>query len=143
MMSSVRAKKSLAALVTVLLAAVSAWCAYTFAHVAEDIAWDCGGGSCATNDPRSLSLAVALFGTLGACVAGAYAMGLVAPAASIAATSLAFRGGMHDAVAAGAARPESISTPLGFTTVGLVIAGLCLICWVPMFLSDRRLAHFL
>ncbi len=105
------------------------------------MSWDCGGGSCATNDPRSLSMLTAITGTILACLLGALAVGLIGPAITIATVSWGFKQGLHAAVLDGYSDPATLNAPLTLTTIGFVVAGLCLVCWLPMFISNRRLAH--
>lgn len=124
----------------VLFTALAAWCTYSFAHLADAMVWDCGGGSCATNDPRSLSIFGAIAGTILACLTGAAAVGLIGPAITIALVSFCFRSGLHAAVRDGYSVASTLGAPLVLTVVGFVVAGLCLVAWIPMAISNRRFA---
>ncbi|MDR2256343.1 MAG: hypothetical protein LBE25_10150 [Arthrobacter sp.] len=128
-------------LAAILLTVFAAWSAFTFGHLADTMSWDCGGGSCATNDPRSLNILGAIAGTILACLVGALAVGLIGPALTIAAVSWAFRQGLRAAVHDGYSVASTLTAPLTLTTIGFIVSGLCLIGWIPMFISNRRLAR--
>lgn len=98
---NLRQWKILVALISAAVATLGGWCAYSFGHLTDTVSWDCGGGSCATNDLISLFMPAAFMSTLAACVFGAWAMGLIAPALFIAVTSWAFRSGVQAAIADG------------------------------------------
>jgi len=83
----------------------------------------------------------AIAGTILACLLGALAVGLIAPAITIATVSWGFKQGLHAAVVDGYSNPATLNAPLTLTTIGFVVAGLCTICWLPMFISNRRLAQ--
>lgn len=127
-----------AGLAAAILAVLACIGGYVFAVSADRIVWDCGGGSCATNDLRSMGLTVAIIGTIAASVLGMYAVGLLAPAVSIAATAFWFRRGLDDAVAEGYSRAETLGTPMTMTVVAFVVAGLCLLGWVVMTVGNLR-----
>lgn len=120
------------------LIALACWGGYGFAYAADLMEWDCGGGSCATNDPRSLGMLVMLLGTVGAVLLSGFAIGLIGPAISIAAAAFWFRRGLEDAIAAGHTPAASVGVPLTLTTIAFVVAGLCVVGWIWMLVSRAQ-----
>ena len=131
-------RKVLAAVGAIVLVAVATWAAYTFAYTADQMDWDCGGGSCATNDPRSFAMPLALLGTVGAVLLSGYAVGLIGPAITIALPAWFFRMGVLDAVEAGFSPEGSVTAPMVVTTIALIVAAVCAVAWIPMLLGDVR-----
>ncbi|WP_353112633.1 hypothetical protein [Microbacterium sp.] len=130
--------KLIAGIAAAILTVLACIGGYSFALSADLISWDCGGGSCATNDLRSMGLTVAILGAIAASVLGMYAVGLLAPAVALAATAFWFRRGLDDAVAAGNSRAETLGAPMTMTVVVFVVAGLCLVGWIVMSVANLR-----
>lgn len=122
----------------IVLAALACWAGYSFAFAADLMEWDCGGGGCATNDPRSLGMLVALLGTVGAVLLSGFAVGLIGPAVAIAASAFWFRRGIEDAIAAGHTQASTVGTPMTATTIAFIVAGLCVVGWVWMLVGRVR-----
>lgn len=133
-----RYRRPLFLIASILLLALSCWAGYSFAYSADLIEWDCGGGSCATNDARSLGMPVALLGTVGAVLLSGFAVGLLGPAVAIAASAFWFRRGLEDAITAGHTPASSVGTPMTFTIIAFVVAGLCVIGWVWMLIGRAQ-----
>lgn len=131
-----RYRKQTAGVIAVLLVGIAAYCGYAFAYFADQMRWDCGGGSCATNDWRAVTMPGMILALIGACVLGGYAAGLIIPAIAIGLTSWAFRYGLDRGVAEGFSNPATLGFPHTVTTIGFVIAGLCIIGWLVM-LKDK------
>lgn len=133
-----RYRRPLFLVASILLLALACWGGYGFAYAADLMEWDCGGGSCATNDPRSLGLVVAIFGTVGAVLLSGFAVGLIGPAIAIAAAAFSFRRGLEDAISAGHTAAGSVGVPMTFTTIAFVVAGLCVVGWIWMLVSRAQ-----
>lgn len=138
---NLRQWKILVALISAAVAILGGWCAYSFGHLTDTVSWDCGGGSCATNDLVSLFMPAAFMSTLAACVFGAWAMGLIAPALFIAVTSWAFRSGVQAAIADGYTSATSVGFEMTVSLILFIVAGLCFLGWIPMFINNRQVAR--
>lgn len=133
-----RYRRPIFAAAAALLVVLACWAGYGFAYAADLMEWDCGGGSCATNDPRSLGLVVALFGTVGAVLLSGFSIGLIGPAVAISAAAFWFRRGLEDAIAAGHTPAATVGVPMTFTTIAFVVAALCVVGWIWMLVSRAQ-----
>lgn len=133
-----RYRKLTAGVVAVLLTGIAAYCGYAFAYFADQIQWDCGGGSCATNDWRAVTMPGMILALIGACLLGGYVVGLIIPAIAIGLTSWAFRYGLDRAIIEGFTNPHHTRIPRTVTLIGFIISGLCMVGWLVMLKGTLR-----
>lgn len=138
---NLRQWKILVALISAAVAALGGWCAYSFWAPRRHRLLGLRGGSCATNDLVSLFMPAAFMSTLAACVFGAWAIGLIAPALFIAVTAWAFRSGVQAAIADGYTSATSVGFEMTVSLILFIIAGLCFLGWIPMFINNRQVAR--
>jgi hypothetical protein len=98
------------------------WMLRLGAHDASLVSWDCGGGSCATNDFAGAAPSLGGLAVAAAAVLGATLVGWLAPALALVVASLALLVGWRGAVADGLASEASVRVPVGIAAAVLVLA---------------------
>lgn len=68
-------------------------------------------------------------------------MGLIAPTLFIAVTSWAFRSGVQAAIADGYTSATSVGFEMTVSLILFIVAGLCFLGWIPMFINNRQVAR--
>lgn len=134
-----RSPQRFALILAVPLIVAASWGAYSFARGADQMAWDCGGGTCATNDPRAFALTGAIIAAVLAGVLGGYALGLLGSALALFAPTLAFHIGVLQAASATNASGAGIAASV--TLVILIISGIVAIVGVVLLLRRGRTAR--
>lgn len=122
-----RHHKIINAVIWLVLTPLTWWALHSFAHYVDTLDWDCGGGSCATNDGLAGAMPFAVVGGIAASVFGGFAIGPFAPAITLGGLGIAFRLGLQAAVADGYTPEHTIGVPMGFSTALMVIGGLFLL----------------
>ncbi|MEV0057977.1 hypothetical protein AB0H34_46745 [Saccharopolyspora shandongensis] len=131
------------AVVWLVLTPLTWWALHSFAHYVDTLDWDCGGGSCATNDGLGGAMPLAIVGGIAASVVGGFALGAIAPAITLGGLGVSFLLGLRAAVADGFTPEHTIGVPKGFSIALMVIGGLFLLGAIAGWKGklDRRRAR--